>query len=109
MGCLLEKSGSDSKAVWNDEVAPYKTHIISIGEAGAAIAEKLYKGTRNAILDMTDERAGSKFANADLIGAPLRVVISDKTLAADSAEVNGEIVSLQETEKRIKLNEGSKA
>jgi len=109
IGCLLEQSGSDSKAEWNDEVAPYKTHIISIGEAAAKIAEKLYAGTRNAIIDTTEDRAGSKFVNADLIGAPLRVIISDKTLSNQSAEVNGELITLKETEKRMKSNEGSKA
>jgi len=109
MGCLLEQNGSDSKAVWNDEIAPYKTHIISIGEAAVAVTQKLYAGTTNAVLDTTDDRAGTKFANADLIGAPLRVVVSDKTLANDSAEVNGEIILLTETQKRIKSYESPKA
>ena len=84
-GCLLEECGSDVKASFNMEVAPYKVHIISIGEGEAKeLAEKLYTELTSAgievIIDTTDDRAGSKFANADLIGAPIRAIISPKNL-----------------------------
>jgi len=116
IGCLLEQGGSDSKVEWNEEVAPFQIHIIALQSTGKLAekkAEELYeiaeKAGVEAIIDTTDDRAGSKFANADLIGAPLRIVISDKSLKEYSAEVNGELVSLKETEKRIKSNEGFKA
>jgi prolyl-tRNA synthetase len=93
LGCLLEASGSDSKAVFNLEVAPYKVHVVSLGgDAGAvAAAEKLYSDLAAAgiktIIDATDDRAGSKFANADLLGAPIRVVSSEKNFARGVFEI----------------------
>ena len=51
-------------------------------------AEKIYRGHEEEILfDDRDVRPGEKFADADLIGIPFRVVISDKTLAQSAAEV----------------------
>jgi len=54
------------------------------GGKALAAAEKLYADLTAAgvevLIDATDDRAGSKFANADLIGAPLRVISSEKTL-----------------------------
>lgn len=84
-GCLLEQSEDESKAVFNMAVAPYKVHIISIGDGEAKVlAEKLYTDLTSAgievIIDTTDDRAGSKFANADLIGAPIRAIISPKNI-----------------------------
>lgn len=85
LGCLLEQSGDEAKAIFNMAVAPYKVHIISIGEGeSVALATKLYNELLSAgvetIIDTTDDRAGSKFANADLIGAPVRAIISPKNI-----------------------------
>ena len=103
VGCLLEQSGSDSKAEWNAAVAPYPLHIITIGDAGRTAAEALYERFRDrAIIDATDARAGEKFALADLAGAPLRAILSDKTVAAGGAELNGEVMPLDRVEERIK-------
>ena len=84
-GCLLEQSNDEAKAIFNMAVAPYKVHIISIGEGeSVSLATKLYNDLLSAgidvIIDTTNERAGSKFANADLIGAPVRAIISPKNL-----------------------------
>ncbi|MDR2099141.1 MAG: hypothetical protein LBO78_03925 [Rickettsiales bacterium] len=93
LGCLLEQGGTDAKAVFNLAVAPYKAHIISIGESAEVkeLAEKLYKSLEKAgiesIIDATGDRAGSKFANADLLGAPIRAIVSEKNLAAGTVEM----------------------
>ena len=84
-GCLLEQSCDESKTVFNLEVAPYKVHIISIGdEQPKTLANDLYNYLLSAgietMIDTTDDRAGSKFANADLIGAPIRVIVSPKNI-----------------------------
>ena len=84
-GCLLEQSCDESKAVFNISVAPYKVHIIAIGEGESiSLATKLYNDLISAgidvVIDTTSDRAGSKFANADLIGAPIRAIISPKNL-----------------------------
>ena len=85
-GCLLEQSNDEAKAIFNMAVAPYKVHIISIGEDTEVLnlANNLYNDLLSAgidvIIDTTNERAGSKFANADLIGAPVRAIISPKNI-----------------------------
>ena len=88
MGVIAEKFADNKGVVWPEAVAPYKYYLVGLGEKGAKEAEKLYKGHENEILfDDREARAGEKFADAELIGLPVRVVISDKTLAEDSAEV----------------------
>jgi prolyl-tRNA synthetase len=88
MGVVVEKYADDKGLVWPEEIAPYKYYIIGIGEKGEKIAKELHdKNPTNIILDDRDARPGQKFADAELMGIPYRVVISDKTLAEDSAEI----------------------
>ena len=88
MGVIAEKFADSKGLVWPEAVAPFKYYLVGIGEAGMAEAEKWYKGREEAVLfDDRDARPGEKFADAELLGIPYRVVISDKTLASDSAEV----------------------
>ena len=88
MGVIAEKFADDKGLVWPEEIAPYKYHLIGIGEAGAAEAEKFYAGREDKVLyDDRDKRPGEKFADAELMGLPIRIVISDKTLATSEAEV----------------------
>jgi len=88
MGVIAEKFADEKGLVWPDTVAPYQYHLIGIGEAGTAEAEKFYTGRENSVLfDDRDKRPGEKFADAELMGVPLRVVISDKTLEAGEAEI----------------------
>lgn len=88
MGVIVEKYADEKGLVWPEELAPYKYYIIGIGEEGEKIANELYeKNPDNIILDDRDMRPGQKFADAELMGIPYRVVISDKTLTDDSAEV----------------------
>ncbi len=88
MGVIAEKFCDDKGLVWPENVAPYKYYLVSIGDQGSAKAEELYKGHEESILfDDRDARPGEKFADADLMGIPYRVVISDKTLAENSAEI----------------------
>lgn len=88
MGVIAEKFADDRGLVWPENVAPYRYYLIGIGEAGMQTAEKLYVGRENEILfDDRDLRPGEKFADAELMGIPYRVVISEKTLANGKAEV----------------------
>ncbi len=91
MGVIAELFADDKGLVWPEAVAPFKVHLIVLpGDKTEAAADELYKRlTENrvtVIYDDRDERAGKKFADADLLGMPLRVVISDKTLAENQAE-----------------------
>ena len=88
MGVIAEKFADDKGLVWPEAVAPFKYYLVGIGTKGTDEAEKLYKGRESEILfDDRDIRPGEKFADSELLGTPYRVVISDKTLAENKAEV----------------------
>ncbi len=88
MGVIAEKFADDKGLVWPESVAPFRYHLIGIGEDGVREAEKFYKGREDIVFyDDRNVRPGEKFADAELMGMPYRVVISDKTLAEGAAEV----------------------
>lgn len=88
MGVIAEKFADERGLVWPETVAPYRYHLIGIGENGLAEAEKFYNGREDLVLfDDRNRRPGEKFADADLMGLPIRVVISDRTLEAGEAEI----------------------
>ncbi|MFA5009621.1 MAG: aminoacyl--tRNA ligase-related protein [Patescibacteria group bacterium] len=91
---IIEASHDDKGVIWPKSVAPYQVHLISLGNDPAvlATASKTYDELTAAGLEVFyDDReevsAGEKFSDADLIGIPYRVTISNKTLAEDSAEL----------------------
>ena len=88
MGVIAEKFADDKGLVWPETVAPFRYHLIGIGDAGLAEAEKFYNGREDSVLfDDRDRRPGEKFADAELMGLPLRIVISDRTLESGEAEI----------------------
>ncbi|MBR1801771.1 prolyl-tRNA synthetase [Candidatus Saccharibacteria bacterium] len=97
MGVIVEKYSDKKGLVWPNEVAPFSAHVIGIGEEGEKIAHELEEGAPNDILiDDRDLRPGQKFADADLIGIPIRIVISDKTLAEGKIEVTDRLTGKTE-------------
>ena len=88
MGVIAEKFCDDRGLVWPESIAPYKYYLIGIGEEGTRQADTLYSNHEDMIFyDDRDLRPGEKFADAELMGIPYRVVISDKTLTTGKAEV----------------------
>ena len=89
MGVIAEKLSDKDGLVWPEEIAPYKYYVIGIGEKGEKIANELHDMAPEDIIldDRKNARNGEKFADADLMGIPYRVVISDKTLAEDKLEL----------------------
>ena len=95
MGTIAETSNDANGIIWPEAVAPYRVHLIDLkGKTGKSsqLAENIYdKMTKNAIEvlfdDRDDVRAGEKFADADLIGIPYRIIVSDKTAENNSAEI----------------------
>ena len=88
MGVIVEKYADEKGIVWPESVAPFKYHLVGIGEKGMKVAEEFYaKHPGEVLFDDRDVRPGEKFADAELMGMPKRIVISDKTLAEDAAEV----------------------
>jgi prolyl-tRNA synthetase len=92
MGVIAEKFSDDRGLVWSDEVAPARIMVIRLGEEDevVAAADSLYKTLQTAgievLYDDRDVRAGAKFADADLLGIPHRVVVSAKTLEQGKIE-----------------------
>jgi len=94
MGTIVEVLSDDKGIVWPTSIAPFVAHLILVdGKDGKAKkeADKLYtslsaKGIE-VLYDDRDIRPGEKFADSDLIGVPLRIVVSDKTLEKGGYEV----------------------
>lgn len=94
MGVVAEHFADEKGLVWPKSVAPFAVHIIQIGDAdsaggkeAAALYEKLTAQGIEALLDDRDMGPGVKFADADLIGIPVRVVVSEKSLEKGGYEV----------------------
>ena len=95
MGTAVETSNDENGIILPETIAPYKVHLINLkGKEGKSsqLAGEIYgKMTKNGIEvlfdDRDDLRAGEKFADADLIGIPYRVIVSEKTAENDSAEI----------------------
>ena len=90
MAAIVEKHYDKAGIIWPEVVAPFRIHLISLNQDNQA--EKIYQDLRNTGIkvlydDREDISAGEKFADADLIGCPVRAVVSKKTLAQDSVEV----------------------
>lgn len=92
MGLLAEHFADDRGLVWPVNVAPAKVYIARLGEGDTTVkqADELYELLTSkkieVIYDDRDLRAGEKFADADLLGIPYRVVVSEKTAAAGTYE-----------------------
>ncbi len=92
----------NSKMIWPKSVAPFVVEIISLNKN--IEAEKLYEELLDKNIEVLyDDReisAGEKFADADLVGAPIRIIISEKSIAAGGIEIihnsKTEIVSISE-------------
>lgn len=88
MGVIVEKYADEKGIIWPEQIAPYKYYLIGIGEQAEQLATKLHDQNPELILlDDRDLHPGTKFNDAELIGIPKRIVISDKTLAEDSVEI----------------------
>ena len=92
MGVIVEKFADDKGLVWPENIAPAKVYLVQIGSQSRATADELYQKLQSAgietIYDDRDERPGVKFADAELLGIPYRVTVSDRLLDDDKWEVS---------------------
>ena len=94
VGAIIEACHDDAGIKWPEAVAPFKAAILNLKQGDAAVdaaCEKLYrellaKGV-DVLYDDTDQRAGAKFAAADLIGVPWQILVGPKGLADGKIEV----------------------
>lgn len=109
LGTVAEVLGDDNGLVWPKEIAPFAVHLVELGGGDAVVREKsqklyneLAKKGVEVLWDDRDARAGEKFADSDLIGIPLRIVVSAKTIAGGQYEVKnratGEVTMVDRTE-----------
>ncbi len=92
MGTVVEVYHDKYGIIWPEEVSPFRVHLVPLGDKAQKEAEKLYKdllakGVEVLYDDRVDKTAGEKFADADLIGIPWRVVVSEKTVEKQGVEV----------------------
>jgi len=93
MATVVELSHDEKGIVWPEEIAPYKVHLVGlnledvgVGKKAQEVYDSLAVGGIEVLFDdRTDVSAGQKFADADLVGCPYRVVVSAKT--SDEFEV----------------------
>ncbi len=96
MGTIVEVSHDDKGIVWPEEIAPFRVHLVLLSgkedkernkkEADALYERLLAKGVDVLYDDREGVGAGEKFADSDLIGCPIRLVVSDKTLKEGAVE-----------------------
>lgn len=106
MGAIVEVSHDDKGIIWPESVSPFQAHLISLEEDGKKIHDELEKtGIEVLWDDRQDVSAGQKFADADLIGIPVRLVISKKTQGKiewkKRASSESELLSIEEVVKRF--------
>lgn len=92
MAAIVEVSHDERGIVWPLTVAPFAVSLVHLGgDKPFAEAQKVYDKLQTAgievLWDDRNESVGTKLADCDLIGNPLRVIVSDKTLLAGSAEI----------------------
>lgn len=89
MGTVVEVLSDEKGIIWPKEIAPFRVHLISLNQN--EVAEEIYKTLQaeniEVLYDDRDASAGEKFADADLIGIPTRVVIGVKSLESKLFEV----------------------
>ena len=94
MGTIAEILSDEKGLIWPEEIAPYQYHLVVLESENSEVraeADRVYEEMKErgieVLYDDRDMRAGEKFADAELIGIPKRIVISEKTLAEGQLEL----------------------
>ena len=91
MGAIAENFADEKGLVWPENIAPAKVYLVQIGEKSRELAEEIYselmKRGVEVIFDDREARPGQKFADAELMGIPYRVTVSDRLLESGEFEV----------------------
>jgi len=108
MGTMVEILADDKGLVWPKEIAPFQVHLVNLKaeEMAQTVYAALQKAGIEVLWDNRDLRAGEKFADADLLGIPMRLVVSEKT--GDKIEMKVrqggemEMMGVEEVVKRVR-------
>jgi prolyl-tRNA synthetase len=115
LACVAEEHHDDYGLIWPVTVAPFQVHLVLLRGKGMPqaeeTAEKLYAELQTAgievLYDDRDESPGVKFNDADLIGLPIRLTVSERALAQGGVEMKlrsqseKSILPLNETSARV--------
>jgi prolyl-tRNA synthetase len=109
MGTVIEALADDKGIIWPESIAPFQVHLLSLGddEGVKKEADNIYDTlVKNGIEVLFDDRGGvspgEKFADADLLGMPYRVVVSLRSMKENGVEIKkrneekGKVISLEE-------------
>jgi prolyl-tRNA synthetase len=101
---IIEASHDDNGIIWPESVAPFDAIIINMKAGDAACdsaCENIYaalsKAGKDVLYDDTDDRAGTKFATADLIGVPVQIIAGPRAVASGEVEVKNRKTGVRET------------
>jgi len=94
LAAVVEQSHDDNGIVWPKSIAPYDVHVLALHggseevlSEAKSVAATLEEAGLDVLYDDRDERPGEKFADADLIGCPVRVIVGKKTLEDGAVDV----------------------
>ncbi len=90
MAAVIEQHHDEHGIKWPAAVSPYDVHVVvlpGLEEQAEQVASTLEQAGDDVLLDDRDQRAGEKFADADLIGIPVRVTVGKKTLDDNAVDV----------------------
>jgi prolyl-tRNA synthetase len=90
MAAAVEQHHDEMGIAWPRSIAPYDVHVVAlpgVEEQAAEAASALEQAGADVLLDDRDQRAGEKFADADLIGCPIRVTLGKKTAEDGAVDV----------------------
>jgi len=109
MGTVVEVLSDDKGIIWPESIAPFSVHLLLLGvdpdvakEANIVYESLVSEGVEVLFDDRTDVSAGEKFADADLLGIPLRAVVSARSVKEGGIEIKkrteekGQIVPISE-------------
>ena len=109
MAAAIEQNNDADGIIWNKNIAPFEVVVVPVNakdDKQLALAEEIYSELKSSgvdvLLDDRKERAGVKFKDCDLIGYPLRVTVSPKTLDSSNVEIkirrSGELMNFARAE-----------
>jgi prolyl-tRNA synthetase len=105
MAAVIEQHHDEHGIQWPKSVAPYDVHVVTLPgleEQGERVASVLDAAGDDVLLDDREQRAGEKFADADLIGCPARVTVGRKTLEDDAVDIRDRITG---EERRVAIGD----
>jgi prolyl-tRNA synthetase len=105
MATAVEQHHDEHGIAWPETIAPYEVHVVAL-PGGEEIAEQAAAAIeargRSVLLDDRDQRAGEKFADADLIGCPVRVTVGKKSLEDGAVDIRDRATG---EERRVKVED----